>query len=95
MPYDLVLPPRWRLQRWKVKIRDRERLEPPHATILRGTEAWRFCLRTEEFLDDRPDPDEIPDELVDLIRAKLELLRTEWDRMYPENPVVSQESEDG
>lgn len=94
MPYDLVLPPRWRLQRWKVKIRDRERLEPPHATILRGTEAWRF-LRTEEFLDDRPDPDEIPDELVDLIRAKLELLRTEWDRMYPENPVVSQESEDG
>jgi hypothetical protein len=72
-----------------VKIRDRERLEPPHATILHKTRSWRFDLRSERFLDGEPDPAEVPAGVVDAVRADLVTLRREWDRMFPENPVVS------
>ncbi len=41
MPYELLLPSRVRAQGWKVKIRDKERLEPPHATVLKRMESWR------------------------------------------------------
>ncbi len=44
LPADLAL------QGWKVKIRDRERAEPPHATILQGTDAWRLNLRNGSFM---------------------------------------------
>jgi hypothetical protein len=37
------VPARWRRQ-WKVKIRDRERAEPPHVSVLHGTECWRMDL---------------------------------------------------
>lgn len=49
MAFDLPLPVPLRKQGWRVKIRDKERLEPPHATILRRTTAWRLSLRTAEF----------------------------------------------
>jgi hypothetical protein len=35
MAFSLPLNPAWSNQRWKVKIRDRERLEPPRGSILR------------------------------------------------------------
>ncbi|MCZ7586082.1 MAG: hypothetical protein M5R36_23695 [Deltaproteobacteria bacterium] len=70
-----------------MKIRDRERVEPPHVTILYKTLAWRFGLRSEGFLDKVPEPGNVPIAVLDEIRANLPLLRTEWDRMYPENPV--------
>ena len=34
-------------------------------------------------------PREIPDEVLEATRADLSLLRQTWDRMYPENPIVS------
>jgi hypothetical protein len=94
MSFNLPLPAAWRSRRWKVKIRDEERLEPPHVSIIRGTRTWRLCLRTDQFLDDEPDPREVPGELLEEIRAHWELLRQQWDETYPENPISSSESDD-
>lgn len=94
MPFTLQLPEPWRNRGWKVKIRDRERLEPPHVTILNRARAWRFGLRSKTFLDKKPDPKEVPREVVDAIRTNLALLREAWDRMYPENPISSEEPGD-
>lgn len=94
MPFTLNLPEPWASRGWKVKIRDRERLEPPHVTILHRTRAWRFDLRSEKFLDKEPDPKEVPKQVAVEVRSNLTLLRQEWDRMFPENPLFSQEPED-
>ena len=94
MPFTLNLPEPWATRGWKVKIRDRERLEPPHVTILRRTRAWRFDLRSERFLDKEPDPNEVPKDVVSEVRSNLTLLRQEWDRMFPENRVSSQDPDD-
>ncbi|QVL30741.1 hypothetical protein KIH39_18025 [Telmatocola sphagniphila] len=82
--------------RWKVKIRDKENREPPHFTIIRGTKSWRIDLRTAEFMDDSPDPSEIPKELIELIRdeANWQELCDVWDKMYPHNPVSDDENAD-
>jgi hypothetical protein len=86
MPYSLPLPELLAHQGWKVKIRDRERNEPPHVTILHRTRAWRYGLRRLEFLDREPPPREVPDEVIAAIHAGLEECRRVWDQMYPENP---------
>ncbi len=67
MAFNLGLPDALRKARWKVKIRDKETREPPHATIIRGTEAWRINLRTGQFMDSKPDPSEVPSEIIDII----------------------------
>ena len=89
MAVEIALLAPWDSRGWKAKIRDRERVEPPHVTILYKTAAWRVCLRTIEFLDRIPDPKEVPDEVLRDIQAKLPELRAAWDRMYAENPVFS------
>lgn len=89
MAFTLKLPAPWESRGWRAKIRDRERVEPPHVTIMHKAKAWRFGLRTQQFLDAEPDPREIPDEVLEATRADLSLLRQTWDRMYPENPIVS------
>jgi hypothetical protein len=94
VPFTLNLPEPWASRGWKVKIRDRERLEPPHVTILSRTRGWRFDLRSERFLDKEPDPNEVPEEVVGEVRSNLTLLRREWDRMFPENRVFSQDPDD-
>lgn len=70
MAYTLPLTAALRKARWKVKIRDKETREPPHVTILRGTDAWRIDLRTGEFMDASPDPSEVPKELIELVKAE-------------------------
>ncbi len=93
MAFNLPLPEPFRRARWKVKIRDKEILEPPHVTVLRGTKAWRINLRTGAFMDADPDFSHVPKEIVELIRQAetWQRLRDEWDRMYPNNPVSSDE----
>jgi 2'-5' RNA ligase len=81
------LPPHLQQQGWKVKIRDRERVEPPHVTVIRRRDSWRYGLREKEFLDNRPDPRNVPDELLVEIEQQIDTLRQQWDEMYPENPV--------
>lgn len=89
MPFDLLLPVVFRKARWKVKIREKETREPPHVTILRDARAWRINLRTGEFMDDEPKPSDVPAALLEHIRqaTNWSLLRDEWDRKYPANPV--------
>ena len=87
MSYDLDLPESFDSRHWKVKIRGRERLEPPHATVIFKTRTWRYALRSGEFLDSEPPPREVPDELIDVIEANLDELCQKWNEMYPENPV--------
>ncbi|MEZ6091457.1 MAG: hypothetical protein R3C05_26260 [Pirellulaceae bacterium] len=72
-----------------MKIRDKETREPPHVTIIRGTDAWRINLRTGECMDGKPDPAEVPGEIFALIKEEQawRQLCGEWDAMYPNNPV--------
>ena len=87
MPFDLLLPTALADQGWKVKIRDRERLETPHVTVLFKTRSWRVSLRDLEFLDRAPPPRDVPDEILTAIHAGLDELREAWDERYPTNPV--------
>jgi hypothetical protein len=94
VPFALTLPEPWASRGWKAKIRDRERLEPPHVTVLYKTSAWRFDLRTEAFLDKEPTPKDVPEEVIGAVRSNLTLLRQEWDRMYPANRICASERKD-
>jgi len=80
---------------WRVKIRDRERVEPPHVTILFKTKAWRWGLRERRFLDAEPDPGEVPQALVDHLSRILPELIAAWDKLYPDNKVGSEENQSG
>lgn len=74
-------------QGWKVKIRTRERVEPPHVTIIRGTRSWRYDVRRLEFMDRTPPPGDVPDELLEEIHENLDTIRRQWNAAYPYNPV--------
>ena len=91
MTFALPLSREWSDQGWKVKIRSRERLEPPHVTILRKTLAWRLSLRDGAFLDAEPDRRQVPPALAREVRARFPLLQAAWDERYPDNPVNSEE----
>jgi len=90
VPFRLDLAEPWVSRGWKVKIRDRERLETPHVTLLYKARAWRFGLRSETFLDTESDPTEVPKDVMDQVLASLARLRQEWDRMFPGNPISSE-----
>ena len=80
MPVELSLSKMLKKAKWKVKIRDRERLEPPHVSIINGTNTWRISLRSGDFLNKVPDPDEVPEELLEYIRnGKLSDTLTVWE----------------
>jgi hypothetical protein len=90
---DFELPERWRHQ-WKLKIRDFERNEPPHVTLMKRTRAWRWNIRDGGFMDRDPPPREVPVELVEELKSRLAEIRTAWDAVYPENPVSSKGGDD-
>ena len=46
MAFNLKLPAVLAKKRWKVKIRDRIRVEDPHLTIIRGTEVCACAFVT-------------------------------------------------
>lgn len=93
MAFTFPLPDALRKARWKVKIRDKETREPPHVTIIRGTDAWRINLRTGEFMDDKPKPADVLSEIIDRIMEEdaWQELCNEWDGMYPNNPVSGED----
>lgn len=93
MPYHLPLPGRLRAL-WKVKIRDNERLEPPHVTILRKEVAWRYGLRSRAFLDKQPDPGDVPQEILDCVERNYDELCRQGDRRFPTNPVAGTDDDD-
>lgn len=89
MPFDLPIPQQLQQAGWRVKIREKERVEEPHVTLIRKTQSWRLSLRTGGFLDSRPDPSDVPEQLLDFVRDpdQWSVLRSEWNRKYPQNPV--------
>ena len=91
MPFSLRLPEPWATLGWKAKIREDERNEEPHVSILFKLWTWRLSLRTGEFLDAVPRPRDVPAELVEWVWGQRELLRANWDEKYPENVVFSKE----
>lgn len=91
MAYSFSVPGALAQQGWKVKIRDRERNEPPHVTILCRTRAWRYGLRERAFLDREPPPREVPAEVITAVESQLDHIKVVWDQMYPKNPVGAQE----
>lgn len=94
MVFDLALPKPLRGEGWKVKIRERERVEPPHVTILWKMRSWRVGLRDESFLIPPGGSwNDIDRGVRDEIRKNWKRLIEEWDKKYPENPVSSNEDE--
>jgi hypothetical protein len=93
MAYAVRLPPALAGQ-WAIKIRDRERVEPPHCTILKGTRAWRVDLRSGKFMDAEPDPREVPNAVLAALKSHWDELCARWDEMYPGNPVAGEEPSD-
>ena len=96
MPYELPLPKRLKAQGWKVKIREKERVEPPHVTILHNEDEWRIGLRDGKLLV--PPGGRLKDihhDVMQLVAKSWEGLKAAWDQKYPENPVSSAEDDDG
>ena len=91
MAAELKLPDALKQAKWKVEIQDKESREPPHVSILRRTDKWRINLRTREFMDKRPDPSEVPQDLLDILQDNWEWACETWDEMYPDNPVECDE----
>lgn len=89
MVYELPMPAVQKDRGWKVKIRNLERTEEPHVTILWKTWSWRYSIRNPRFMDREPDPRQVPQEVMEQVETNLETLRQAWDRKHPENPVES------
>jgi hypothetical protein len=95
MPYELDLPRRLKTQGWKVKIREKERLEPPHVTIICRKKEWRVGLRDGGFLvPPGGDWDDIDEDVRRIVEERWNELRAAWDAKYPGNPISSEEQND-
>jgi hypothetical protein len=96
MPHELELPRRLKAKGWKVKIREKERLEPPHLTIMCGKKEWRVGLRDKSFLVPPGGKwADIDDEVRELIEENWKNLQDAWDEKYPSNPISSEEDDHG
>jgi hypothetical protein len=97
MPFQLTLPRKLKAEGWKVKIREKERVEPPHVTIMHKADEWRLGLRDRQLLV--PPGGRIKDidaEVMAIVDDHWERLIEAWDAKYPENPVSSiEDKEDG
>jgi hypothetical protein len=95
MPFDVPLPKKLKAEGWKVKIREKERVEPPHVTVMHKADEWRLGLRDKELLV--PPGGRIKDidpAVMQIIEEYWEQLIEAWDEKYPENPVSSAEDEE-
>jgi hypothetical protein len=95
MPFEIPLPKKLKAHGWKVKIREKERVEPPHVTILHHEDEWRLGLRDGELLV--PPGGRIKDidpDVMSIIAENWDRLREAWDAKYPENPISGAEEDD-
>jgi len=86
MTFSLELPPGIKARRWKVKIRDSERLESPHVTVICRRKSWRICLRTSAEMEGS-DLSEVAPEVLSVIADRRDELIAAWNTLYPDNPV--------
>ena len=97
MPHELKLPKRLKARGWKVKLREKERLEPPHVTVMCGKKEWRIGLRDKEFLCPPGGKwADLDDEVREIIlnEETWRSLQDAWDKKYPSNPISSKEEGD-
>lgn len=94
MPRVLDLPAHLSNAGWNVKIYHDEDVEPPHVTLFRRGDKWRWDLRTQVFMDREPSPRLIPAKLVDLLHLHHQQLCDAWDLIHPHNPVNEHELEE-
>jgi len=94
VPYELTLITRLRKAGWKVKIRDAERLEDPHVTILWKYKTWRLSLRTNQFLEKGQSWRQIDTGVQGAIEEAWETIKKTWDELYPENPITSKNDDE-
>jgi len=95
MPYELELPRRLKARGWKVKIREKERLDPPHLTIQCKKRQWRVGLRDGAFLVPPGGSwKDIEPEVTRIIQQQWMQLQEQWDRKYPSNPIASEDDEE-
>src|SRR3954447_5804638 len=94
MPFDLPLPKKLRAEGWKVKIREKERVEPPHVTVMHKADEWRLGLRDKQLLV--PPGGRLKDinpGVMQMIEVHWQRLIGAWDARYPENPVSGAKDE--
>jgi hypothetical protein len=95
MPHELKLQKRLKAKGCKVKIREKERLEPPPITIMCGKKEWRVGLHDGSFLVPPGGKwADIDDEVRDIIDESWKQLQDAWNRKYPSNPISSAEEDD-
>jgi hypothetical protein len=95
MPFELELPKKLKKPGWKVKIRDKERVEPPHVTVMHKADEWRLGLRDRQLLVPPGGKiKEIDPGVMQIIDEHWEQLQEAWDEKYPENPISSAEDEE-
>jgi hypothetical protein len=90
MPFDAPLTRKLKTEGWKVKIREKERVEPPHVTISHKADEWRLGLRDKQLL--APPGGRIKDidpAVMQIIEEHWDQRVEAWDAKYPENPVSS------
>ena len=88
MPYSVPLSKQHASEGWKVKIYEKERLEPPHVTVTKQMRVWRIGLRDKDFLIPPGGAwKELPDDVSAVIEEYWDELVAQWDAMYPSNPV--------
>ena len=96
MPFDVPLPKKLKAEGWKVKIREKERVEPPHVTIMHKADEWRLGLRDRRLLV--PPGGRLKDiepAVMEIIEEHWDALIEAWDAKYPENPVSGAGEEEG
>jgi hypothetical protein len=97
MPFELLLSKKLKAEGWKVKIREKERVEPPDVTVMHKADEWRLGLRDKQLLV--PPGGRIRDidaGVMQVIEEQWEWIKEAWDAKYPENPVSSvEDAEDG
>jgi hypothetical protein len=87
VPYEYKPGEPFEAQGWKVKIRERERLEPPHVTVIKGVKSWRWDLRKQSFMDKEPPSKDVPPALIERIKSEHSNFVKQWNLKYPENKV--------
>jgi hypothetical protein len=95
MPFDVPLPKKLKVEGWKVEIREKERIEPPHVTVMHKADEWRLGLHDKRLLV--PPGGRIKDidpAVMQIIEEHRDELIEAWDEKYPENPVSGAEDEE-
>lgn len=74
---------------WKVNIREKETVEPHHASVINGLDTWRWNSREKKFMDKQPPPRSVPKEIKQFLEKNHDQIVSEWDKKYPLSPVQS------